>query len=368
MPRRRSQTQLTTRHQEHQPDQSNPDYTQFRNQVNAWFQDVFQDTDSKTGYLIKAPKGFYGSRLKQLVRYVYQQSNEIKAIQTQQQIRSSSLCLYIGHVITFLSVYVLPILLALTVAYLYYSADVTPIVTPSPPLQTDVITVNSTDSSHWYSVAQGAGNLVGNFARNLLSVPVGFAASTVDRVLHVQEGLNFFQTYGYRFLYAILIGFSVYLLTLLVLKLLLNIHQLVAKQWTLWSAQQLFLRETEETIERAITSIVRPFLIKSYEQLLCQTSEDQPMNQKTRAFVKRMYLAYNNDLNMLRESLFERAETHVKAIPFSELLNQGQVSKQYLNGLYRLIRDSDQQLSMLLFDLNHELARIPTESKRLLMN
>jgi hypothetical protein len=160
----------------------------------------------------------------------------------------------------------------------------------------------------------------------------------------------------------------VYLLTLLGFKLLLNIQHLVAKQWTLWSAQQLFLQETEETVERAITSIVRPFLIKSYEQLLCQTSEGEPMNQKTRAFVKSMYLAYNNDLNMLRESLFERAETHVKAIPFSELLNQGQISKQYLSGLYQLIRDSDQQLSMLLFDLNHELARIPTESKRLLMN
>jgi hypothetical protein len=256
----------------------------------------------------------------------------------------------------------------LTVAYLYYSADVTPIVTPSPSPATDVITVNTTDSSHWYSIAQGAGNLVGNFARNLLSVPVGFAASTVDRVLHVQEGLDFFQTYGYRFIWALVIGLSVYLLTLLVLKLLLNIQHLVAKQWTLWAAQHLFLRETEETIERAITGIVRPFLIKSYEQLLCQTSEGEPMNQKTRAFVKSMYLAYNNDLNMLRESLFERAETHIKAIPFSELLNQGQISKQYLNGLYRLIRDSDQQLSMLLFDLNHELARIPTESKRLLMN
>ena len=366
MPRRRSQPQNVIQIQ--QQEQQDPDYSEFRNQVNAWFQDVFLDTDPTTGYLIKAPKGFYGSRLKQLIRYVYQQSNEVKAIQTQQQIRPSSLCLYMGHVFKFLSEYVLPILMALTMAYLYYSADVIPrqsiVSQPLPP--TDIITVNVTDTSHWYSVAQGAGTFVGDFARNLLSVPVGFAASTVDRVFHVQEGLDFFQTYGYRFICALLIGLSAYLLTLLVLKLLLNIQQLVAKQWTLWAAQHLFLRETEETIERAITSIVRPFLIKSYEQLLCQTSENT--HQKTRAFVKSMYLAYNNDLDMLRESLFDRAETHVKAIPFSELLIQGQVSKQYLTGLYRLIRDSDQQLSMLLFDLNHELARIPAESKRLLMN
>jgi hypothetical protein len=229
-------------------------------------------------------------------------------------------------------------------------------------LPTDIIVVNATDSI-WYSAA---GTFVGDVARHLLSVPVGFATSTVDRMFHVQEGLDFFQIYGYRFICALLIGLSVYLLTLLVFRLLSNIQQLMAKQWTLWAAQQLFLRETEETIERAITGIVRPFIIKSYEQLLCQTSENT--QQKTRAFVRSMYLAYNNDLNMLRESLFDRAEAHIKTIPFSELLNQGQISKQYLNGLYRLIRDSDQQLSMLLFDLNHELARISAESKRLLMN
>jgi hypothetical protein len=79
-------------------------------------------------------------------------------------------------------------------------------------------------------------------------------------------------------------------------------------------------------------------------------------------------LTYNNDLNMLREALFNKAETHIKAIPFSELLIKGQVSKQYLNSLYRLIRDSDQQLATVLFDLNQELGRTPLDSKRPLMN
>jgi hypothetical protein len=360
MPRRRSQTQLAV------PEQPTPDYSEFRDQVNLWFQDVFLDTDSKTGYLVKEPQGFYGSRLKQLVRYVYQQSNEVKAIQTQQQIRPSSLCLYISHVFKFLSEYVLPILMALTAAYLYYSTAPIVIASPPPslPPPTDVITVNATDSQ-WYSVAQGAGTFVGDFARNLLSVPVGFAASTMDRVLHVQESMDFFQTHGYRFIYACVLGFSVYFLTLLLFKFLLNIQNLVSKQWTLWLAQYIFLKETEETIERAVTGIVRPFLIKSYEELLCQTSKGPT---KTRAFVKSMYLAYNNDLTMLREALFERAETYIKAIPFSELLARCQVSNQYLSGLYRLIRDSDQQLSMLLFDLNHELARIPAVPRQLLTN
>ena len=81
-----------------------------------------------------------------------------------------------------------------------------------------------------------------------------------------------------------------------------------------------------------------------------------------------MYLAYNNDLTMLREALFERAEAYIKTLSFSELLTQGQVSKQYLNGLNRLIKNSDRQLSMLLYDLNDELARIPAVSRKLLMN
>ena len=217
-------------------------------------------------------------------------------------------------------------------------------------------------------MAQGAGTFIGDFARNLLSVPMEFATSTVDRALHVQESLDFFQMYGYRCINAVLLGFSVYLLSLLVFRLLLNIQTLVFKQWILWNAQLLFLKETEETIERAITGIVRPFLIKSYEQFLCQTSENPSMKQKTKAFIKSMYLAYNNDLTMLREALFERAEAYIKTLSFSELLTQGQVSKQYLNGLNRLIKNSDRQLSMLLYDLNDELARIPAVSRKLLMN
>jgi hypothetical protein len=113
---------------------------------------------------------------------------------------------------------------------------------------------------------------------------------------------------------------------------------------------------------------MKPFLIKSYEGLLHQTSDDQKTNPKTRALIQSIYLTYNNDLNMLREALFNKAETHIKAIPFSELLIKGQVSKQYLNSLYRLIRDSDQQLATVLFDLNQELGRTPLDSKRPLMN
>jgi hypothetical protein len=362
MPRRRSQTQLARQEQQAQAqaqEQPTPDYSEFRNLVNVWFQDILKDMDPKTGYLVKEPQGFYGSRLKQLVHYVVQQSNEVKAIQTQQHIRTSSLCIYIFQIFKFLSEYIMPTLIAFTVAYMYYCS-----VETSAPIEVPyVVPVNVTET--WYSVAEGAGTFVGDFAYNILSVPVSFATSTVDRVLHVKEGLDFFQSHGYRFIYTLLIGLSVYLLSLLFFKLLLNIQHLVAKQWTLRTAQHLFLKETEDTIERAVTSIVRPFLIKSYEQLLCQTSEGK---EKTRAFVKSMYLTYNSDLAMLRESLFERAEAHVKAIPFSELLLKGQVSKQYLNGLYRLIRDSDQQLSMLLFDLNHEITKIPIDSKRLLIN
>jgi hypothetical protein len=350
MPRRRSQTQLIA-----QQEQPNPDYTEFRNQVNLWYQDLFLDTDPKTGYLIKEPKGFYGSRIKQLVHYVFQQSNEVKAIQTNQQIRTSSLSIYIFHVFKYLIEYILPALFALAAAYLYYSSADS---VPSKSSQDSLVSLDNVTETGLYSAAQTAGTYIGDFARSLLSVPVGFATSTVDRVLHVQEGLDFFQTYGYKFIYTLLIGFSVYCISLLLFRLLLNIQHLISKQWTLWKVQGLFLKETQETIERAITSTIRPFLLKSYEQLLCQTSEGMSNQQKTRAFVKSMYLTYTNDLSMLRSMFFERAEAHIKTIPFSELLVQGQVSKQYLNGLYRLIRDSDQQLSMLLFDLNQEIAQV----------
>ena len=282
----RSHRRSITRSEPIQIQEPEPDYSAFRAQVALWFQDLSADINSRTGYLIKEPKGVYGSRLKQLIRYMIHQSNEIKLIRTSQEIRTQSLCVYLFHLFKFFGEYILPASLTLGTAYVYYGSPL--------PLYTPLV---------------------------LISVYCGS-----------------------------LVGF----------RLFLNIQHLLSRQWMLWKAQALFLQEQEEAMERAITGIVRPFLIQTFERLLCDS--------KPFVAIKSVYLTYNSDLELMRSTLFERAEAYVKGIPFSELLVLGKISKQYLNGLYRLVRDSDQRMSDALYTLTQEIERVPATIKRQITN
>lgn len=263
-----------------------PDYSEFRAQVALWFQDLSVDIDPRTGYLIKEPKGVYGSRIKQLVHYMIHQSNEIKVILTSQEIRTQGLCIYLFHLFKFFGEYILPAFVTAGAAYAYYGS----------PLR----------------------------------------------------------------LYTPFVLMSVYFGSMLGFKLFLNIQHLLSKQWMLWKAQALFLQEQEEAVERAVTGIVRPFLIQTFERLLCDS--------KPFVAIKSVYLTYNSDLELMRSTLFERAEAYVKVISFPELLVLGKISKQYLNGLYRLIRDSDQRMSDALYTLNQEIEQVPATLKRQITN
>jgi hypothetical protein len=135
-------------------------------------------------------------------------------------------------------------------------------------------------------------------------------------------------------------------------------NSLMTAQWALWKAQGLFLKETEDAIERAVVSLVRPYLFGYYELLLFQTqSTPTPLLQN-------VYQTYANDLELLKETTYERAMAHIKTVPFAELLVLGNISKRYLEGIRLLIRHSDEQLSGILFQLNQEISRVPDTVKR----
>ena len=332
------------------------DYTNFRSKINEWFQDIYADIDPSTGYIKKDPPGFYGSKVRSLVRYIYMQSSEVKAIQTNQQIRASSMCIYLFHIIKYLSEYILPALLSFGSAYFYYhSAESPTYVLPFTNYTEPIL-----NTTTWFPTVAEAGALLGDLAHTTLSVPIQFFASTLDRTLHLKEGLDVVQSNSQKLFWTPMIAIGVYIMSFVLFKCLLNMQHLVSAQWALWTYQSLFLKEKEEAIERAVTGIVRPYLVTHYEQYLFQSSDSQQVDSASRNSLKSLYLTYNNDMELLRETLHERADQYIRTIPFAEVLVLGRLSKQYMAALYALIRDSSEHLSSTLFELNQQLLQ-PTK-------
>uniref|UniRef100_A0A6C0K5Q6 Uncharacterized protein n=1 Tax=viral metagenome TaxID=1070528 RepID=A0A6C0K5Q6_9ZZZZ len=343
--------------QEQQGQQEHLDLIPFRKKVNEWLRDVYIDTDSTTGYLVKKPGGFYGRKAKALVQQIYSMSPQVKLILGTRSIRTNSACLYLFYIVKFLSNYVIPPLAAFLAAYFYYFSDV--------PIQqqesvTETSTLNTTDT--WTLDPVAAGTWTGNGIRTFLSVPLQFLGSTLDRTLHLSEVVDSVQITGSRLFYTPFVGLTTYILTHLALQCILNLQMLLSKQWALWNYQDLFLKETSEAIERSVTGYLKPNLIYTFEQYLIHSSKVGNLQDQ---ILEHLLYTYRDDLDLLRETILEQLANAIRAIPLAEHLVQGKIGDQYLKGIHVLIRHADEDLSALLLQLNQEIHRFPGDMRQM---
>ena len=322
--------------------------------AHEWLTDLHVDTNPKNGYIVHSPKGIYGKKIKELVQYFSSQSVELKAIRHSRRSKPNVFTTYLFHIFQFLSEYVLPICIALYISYVYYTWDSNASV--EAPSLTDTSVVPT--STSWYESIPSpteAGKWVGSNIRTIVSVPMSFIAHTVDRGLHIQEAVETVQTTGSKLIITPMLFLGVYVITKLLCRVILHLRSLCVSQRRVWNLQEFIIQETEEALERAITDIVRPFLIVNYEEMLVRpspsTSEIVSKNQETVALVQ----LYKENLPLLRTNLMERITSTVKQVPFAELVKRGGLSSLYNNTLYQLIRHADDELSKAMFTYHEDI-------------
>lgn len=331
--------------------------------VPAWMEDLHADVDAKTGYLVPHPRGPYGQKVKELVRYFSGQSVELKAIRHGRRMRPNACCLYTGMLFQFLSEYVFPIAFAVSASYMYYQW--TPTEAPPTPLETPVPSNIHNDTAvesgwfGWMPSAAEAGNWLGSTTRSFASVPVTFLAHAVDRSLHVQEAFASIQSTGSKIFLLPLLFVAVYFLTKIVCRVLLHIQTLCSAQRRIWHLQEILIQDTEEALERGITGLVRPFLLNYYETILSLPSSSNQLVPADKAKLLSLTQTYRGHLPLLRVNLYDRLATEVKQIPFAEVVKRGGLSPSYQRALHQLIRYADDELSNVLFSFHEEIHRVP---------
>ena len=324
--------------------------------VHEWLTDLHIDTNPKNGYIVHSPKGIYGKKIKELVQYFSSQSVELKAIHHSRRSKPNVFTTYLFHIFQFLSEYVLPICIALYISYVYYTWNTNTSSSSSAEILSSTDT--SAVSTSWYDSIPSpteAGKWVGSNIRSIVSVPVSFIAHTVDRGLHIQEAVETVQTTGSKLIITPMLFLGVYVITKLLCRVIIHLRSLCVSQRRIWNLQEFIIQETEEALERAITNIVRPFLIVNYEEMLVRpspsTSEIVLKKQGTVALVQ----LYKENLPLLRTNLIERITSTVKQVPFAELVKRGGLSSLYNNTLHQLIRHADDELSKAMFTYHEDI-------------
>jgi hypothetical protein len=314
--------------------------------VHDWISDLHADMNPATGYLVKEPKGFYGKRVKELVQYARSLSVEIKAIQHSRQARTHPCLQYFFSVFQFLSDTVFPVLFALIASYYYYSW--------AAPVEEQPVLIQSNTTSEWTS--HSAGEWLGNSIRSVLSVPVQFVAGTLDRGLHLEEAVNYMQSTGIKVFLLPLLFLVVYIATKILGRLIIHVQTLCSAHTRVWFLQEVLLNETDAALERAIVGFVRPHLITEYEKLLPR--EESSTKIVTRSDTLKLSL-YQDQLPVLRMQLFETIAAQVRATPFAELIQRGNMSALYAKTIHALIRHADEDLSSTMFAFHEEINQIP---------
>ena len=317
----------------------------------GWMEDMNRDTDINTGYLVKQPQGVFGRRIRELINHTMSQSSEVKAILNSRKAKPHPFATYAFHICKFLAEYVLPILLACSISYMYYTVS-QPEPEPVPEAPPKPYKYRPQETS--FKAAVHTGGWMGDFTHGILSIPIGFLLGFVERGLRISEIGHYMVNSRNTFVYTPILFVFIYFATLFLSRFLLNLYKIWQAEKTLWSYQEVVLQETEWTLERAITGLLRPHLL-DYFHAYMNTEPENPVT----VHVRELKLEFAGQDEGVRMSILDILSHKIKMISFPELMCQGNVSTEYLEGVHKLIRHSDEDLSKTLFRLNREIAAVP---------
>jgi hypothetical protein len=329
--------------------------------AHEWMNDLHSDINQKTGYLYTSPRGIYGKKIKELVNYFSNQSVELKAIRHSRRMKPNIILEYLFYIFNFLSEYVFPMAFAVLASYVYYFSAPKTNITVAPP----VFSTPPPETSSWYDwipSSAEAGQWLGTNIRTVFSIPVSFVANAVDRGIHVQEIVETIQSSGSKLVLTPILFVLVYVLTKIVCRIIIHLRTLCVAQRRVWDIQEIIIQETDEALERGVTSIVRPVLIKQYEELMClppslqgQTSTKLVKANTTTAMIQ----SYEGNFPLLRMNIFETLTTNIKRMSFAEVLKRGGLSQTYNQAIHSLIRHADDELSNTMFQFHEEINKVP---------
>lgn len=310
-----------------------------------WFEDMNRDMDMNTGYLIKNPLGTYGKRVKELVNHALSQSSEVKAIQNSRKAKPHPFMIYTFQVCKFLAEYVLPIVIAALISYTYYTASETKEPQPKTFKYRPTTPLNS---------AIETGGFLGEFAHGLISVPVGIILGFMDKGLRISEIGDYMVRSRNTIVYTPILFVMVYFMTLFVFRFILNLYTIWRSEKTLWAYQEVVLLETERTLERGITRLLRAQLLDQYHTYMNSTGNSQIAVQ-----MRELKTKFSGREEGIRMAILDRLSHEIKLYPFADLMTRGNVSQEYLKGVHMLIRHADNSLSTTMFNLNRDIINIP---------
>lgn len=325
--------------------------------AHEWMNDLHSDINQKTGYLNESPRGVYGKKIRELVNYFSNQSVELKAIRHSRSMKPNIIIEYLFYIFNFLSEYVFPMVFAVLACYVYYYSIPININIPEPPS----FPPPNPETNSWYDwipSSAEAGQWFGTNIRTVLSIPVSFVANVVDRGIHVQEIVETVQASGSKVVLTPILFIAVYVLTKIVCRVLIHLRTLCVAQRRVWDIQQIIILETSEALERGVTSIVRPLLIKQYEELMCLPPQSSTKLVKANTTTV-MIQSYEGNFPLLRMNIFELLTSNVKRLSFAEVLKRGGLSQTYNQAIHNLIRHADDELSNTMFNFHEEINKVP---------
>lgn len=348
------------------------DLVSFNMILSGWIRDLYHDMDDN-GYVSAIATSLCAQKTKQLVKHVLTKSSEISSIRMQRTkatMRSQN-SFYHFFAVCFEACFPY-IVFAFTVYTVFlWNKSITPVKSlfSTPALSSIKYEELSYIEKAYITVFSYIPTL------NTVSTNVGGLFGTLlseithifDTILVYGTGISVKRmlTVFYNSLVALLFGYVFFRLSIPLTSVFERYRVTNDRRENIHVLEEEFLLEFERMVERSIYNMMQPNIMKSLEQLLYMSSKSSNIESKRQC----MHIVYtfHNDYNVLYMTLLTPIEQHIRMMDLGELLHMTQPSAHFTNTLFRLIRESSDELAVQLNILNQSLIEIPNSMRESLV-
>jgi hypothetical protein len=329
----------------------------FHTMITRWITSIYNDKYA-------TPHSICGKKVKELNQYISSKSQELSSIRVQQIQSRYSNWQTIRRILYFLTETLCTSVLTFTVMYMIYSTVSTISVesdTVALPVYAYDINATFIERAKQYTYVTYASlptinsilNQGGAIMGNMLYATGQFGVTLVDNA----AGTPHFIRKVYAALFSMLVGFFIYRIVQPFTSVIHRARVATTKYEQLLILQNEFVKEYENTINQSLYHLFSMNIMSVLEQLLFASSKGS--SQEAKRHIMCIINIYSADYAILYHAIITPYEKQIRSMDTADILRVSQPTPLFINLMFRIIRESGDELAQQFMLLNQSMLEVP---------
>ena len=344
---------------------------QFNSLMSGWLRNIHNDIHVP-GIMNSNLISMCGIKLVGLKHCIMLKSTEISTIRINKLQYTNTWMQILRRTLYFICETLLPLISALSVLYILYNVIIADNKRPSPiPVQIIPFPLNNSSLIKYayyygkisyntvisYASINAITNIIGSFAGRIVHATSLIGSSFIDESLGIQNTTLKVTA----FCIATVASILVYKITTPFTGVIANGRSAIARKENVILLQSAFIDEYDAAIEQSLYQLLTVPVIAHIENLLHMSSKSASLSDQQQCMS--IINIYTEDYANLYYSILTPYEKQINMMDVNDVLRASKPSSQFIILLFRLIRESNDELAQHLMIFNQSLIEAPITAR-----